>query len=72
MDSQFLINTSLYVLFLPLLGFVVTLLLGKKVKSIYLFENLVLILTFIASVLILYNKLVNFPDSKIVSEVEWF
>ena len=72
MDSQFLINTSLYVLFLPLLGFVVTLLLGKKVKSVYLFENLVLILTFIASVLILYNKLVNFPDSKIVSEVEWF
>lgn len=72
MDSQFLINTSLYVLFLPLLGFVVTLLLGKKVKSIYLFENLVLILTFIASVFILYNKLVNFPDSKIVSEVEWF
>ncbi|WP_290663154.1 NADH-quinone oxidoreductase subunit L [Ignavibacterium sp.] len=72
MESQFLINTSLYVLFLPLLGFVVTLLLGKKVKSIYLFENLVLILTFIASVLILYNKLVNFPDSKIVSEVEWF
>lgn len=72
MDSQFLINTSLYVLFLPLLGFVVTLLLGKKVKSIYLFENLVLILTFIASVFILYNKLANFSDTKIVSEVEWF
>jgi NADH-quinone oxidoreductase subunit L len=72
MDSQFLINTSLYVLFLPLLGFVVTLLLGKKVKSIYLFENLVLILTFIASVFILYNKLANFPDNKIVSEVQWF
>uniref|UniRef100_A0A7V3E7H6 NADH-quinone oxidoreductase subunit L n=1 Tax=Ignavibacterium album TaxID=591197 RepID=A0A7V3E7H6_9BACT len=72
MESQFLINTSLYVLFLPLLGFVVTLLLGKKVKSIYLFENLVLILTFIASVFILYNKLANFLDSKIVSEVVWF
>lgn len=72
MDSQFLINTSLYVLFLPLLGFAVTLLLGKKVKSIYLFENIVLILTFIASVFILYNKLSNFPESKIVSEVEWF
>ena len=72
MESQFLINTSLYVLFLPLLGFVVTLLLGKKVKSIYLFENLVLILTFIASVFILYNKLANYPESKIVSEVQWF
>ncbi|MEJ5261936.1 MAG: NADH-quinone oxidoreductase subunit L [Ignavibacterium sp.] len=72
MDSQFLINTSLYVLFLPLLGFVVTLLLGKKVKSIYLFENLVLILTFIASVFILYNKLAIFSATKIVSEVEWF
>ncbi|AFH49338.1 NADH dehydrogenase I subunit L [Ignavibacterium album JCM 16511] len=72
MDSQFLINTSLYVLFLPLLGFVVTLLLGKKVRSIYLFENLVLILTFIASVFILYNKLANFADSRIVSEIEWF
>ncbi|MGQ9797707.1 MAG: NADH-quinone oxidoreductase subunit L [Ignavibacterium sp.] len=72
MDSQFLINTSLYVLFLPLLGFVVTLLLGKKIKSIYLFENLVLILTFIASVFILYNKLANFPENKIVSEIQWF
>lgn len=72
MDSQLLINTSLYVLFLPLLGFVVTLLLGKKVKSIYLFENLVLILTFLASGYILYNKLANFPDIKIVSEIQWF
>lgn len=72
MDSQFLINTSLYVLFLPLLGFAVTLLLGKKIKSIYLFENLVLILTFIGSVIILYNKLANFPNTKIVSEIEWF
>lgn len=72
MDSQFLINISLYVLFLPLLGFVVTLLLGKKVKSIYLFENLVLILTFIASVFILYNKLAKFSESKIISEAQWF
>ncbi len=72
MESQFLINTSLYVLFLPLLGFVVTLLLGKKVKSIYLFENFVLILTFIAAVIILYNKIVNFPDTRIISETVWF
>lgn len=72
MESQFLINISLYVLFLPLLGFAVTLLLGRKVKSIYLFENLVLVLTFIASIFILYNKLSFFPDKKIVSEIEWF
>jgi NADH-quinone oxidoreductase subunit L len=59
-------------LFLPLLGFIVTLLLGKKVRSIYLFENLIISVVFVAAVIVVFIKLSYFIDSKIVSEVEWF
>lgn len=72
MHESTLINLSLFILFLPLLGFVVTLLLGKKVKSVYIFENLIIIITFFSSVYLLYSKLANFRTTKILSELEWF
>ena len=50
MTENGLINISLAILFLPLLGFIVTLLLGKKVKSIYLFEVFIISVTLIASI----------------------
>jgi len=72
MTETGIINISLAILFLPLLGFVVTLLLGKKVKSIYLFEVLVLTLTLIASIVVVFAKLSYFIDDKIITEIEWF
>jgi NADH-quinone oxidoreductase subunit L len=72
MHETTLINLSLFILFLPLLGFVVTLLLGKKIKSAYIFENLIIILTFLTSVFVLFSKLVYFSSTKIISELEWF
>lgn len=71
MSETILINTAIIVLFLPLLGFVVTLLLGKKLKSAYIFENLIITLSFIASVYLLFNKLYIFPENAIMGEFEW-
>ena len=72
MTENSIINISLAILFLPLLGFVVTLLLGKKVKSIYLFEVFLISVVLIASIVLVFNKLSYFIDDKIVSEIEWF
>jgi len=72
MHESSLINISLFILFLPLLGFVITLLLGKKVKSIYIFENLIIIITFLSSVYLLFSKLSYFRTEKIIAELEWF
>ena len=72
MTENSIINISLAILFLPLLGFVVTLLLGKKVKSIYLFEVFLISVVLIASIVLVFNKLSYFIDDKIVAELEWF
>ena len=72
MTETGLINISLVILFLPLLGFIVTLLLGKKVKSIYLFQLFCITVTLIITILLVYYKLSGFLDDKIISELEWF
>ncbi len=72
MTENSIINISLAILFLPLLGFIVTLLLGKKVKSIYLFEVFLVSVVLVASIILVFNKLSYFIDGKIVSELEWF
>lgn len=72
MNESLLINIAIAVLFLPLLGFIVTLLLGKKVKQIFVFENLIITLSFIAAVYLLFNKLQFYPDKNITAEFEWF
>lgn len=72
MTESVLINLSNAILFLPVLGFVVTLLLGKKIKSIYLFEVFILTIVLIASIVLAFGKLSYFPDDKITAEFEWF
>ncbi len=72
MTESVLINLSTAILFLPLLGFIVTLLLGKKVKSVFLFEVFILTVVLIASVVLAFGKLSYFADDKITAEFEWF
>jgi NADH-quinone oxidoreductase subunit L len=72
MHESILINIAIIVLFLPVLGFIVTLLLGKKVRSIFIFENLVITVSFVAAVYLLFNKLSIYPDKSITAEFEWF
>jgi len=72
MTENGIINISLAILFLPLLGFIITLLLGKKIKSIYLFEIFIISVTLIASIAVAFGKLSYFIDDKIITEIEWF
>jgi NADH-quinone oxidoreductase subunit L len=71
MNELLLIRIAIAILFLPLLGFAVTIFLGKRFSKIYLFENLVIIVTFLLSVFLVYSKLVLFPDAVITGEFEW-
>lgn len=71
MSENFLTQLSVIVLFLPLLGFVVTLLLGKKVPKIFFFEILVMFSGLVLAFVLLIGKLTSFPDARIVSEFKW-
>ena len=71
MSQNFLTQLSVIVLFLPLLGFVVTLLLGKKIPKIFLFEILVMFTGLVLAFVLLIGKLTSYPDTQIVSEFKW-
>ena len=71
MSENFLIQLSVIILFLPLLGFVVTLLLGKKIKKIFFFEVFVLFTGLVLSAILLFGKLTSFADTRIISEFKW-
>jgi len=71
MSENFLIQLSVIILFLPLLGFVVTLLLGKKIPKIFFFEVFVLLAGLVLSVILLIGKLTSFADTSIIAEFKW-
>ncbi|MHB1687702.1 MAG: NADH-quinone oxidoreductase subunit L [Ignavibacteriaceae bacterium] len=71
MTEPLMINLALIILFLPLLGFVVTLLLGKKIKAIYIFELFIIILTFAGAVILVFTKLNYYQNTDIVSQFSW-
>ena len=71
MTDSLLIQLAEVILFLPLLGFVVTLLLGKKIKYVFYFENLIIISAFLLAVFMVYAKFTYFPDKTVVGEMEW-
>jgi NADH-quinone oxidoreductase subunit L len=71
MSESTLITLALISLFLPILGFGVTLIFGKKIKQLYLFENLVLILAFLSSAILAYIKLTYYLHTDITGEISW-
>ncbi|MBT8380233.1 MAG: NADH-quinone oxidoreductase subunit L, partial [Ignavibacteria bacterium] len=71
MNESLLINFAVVILFLPLLGFIVTLLLGKKVSKIFIFENLVMLIGLILSIVLLIAKVTTFNNVSISSEFMW-
>jgi NADH-quinone oxidoreductase subunit L len=71
MSESLLINISVIILFLPLLGFVVTLLLGKKIPKIFFFEVFVLLAGLVLSAILLIGKLTSFADTSIIAEFKW-
>ncbi len=71
MSESLLVTYSLLILFLPLLGFIVTLALGKKVPKIFIFENLIMFVSLVLSGILLFTKLTSFADTAITSEFVW-
>ena len=71
MTQNLMINIALLILFLPLLGFVITIMLGSKVKKIYYFENFVMFVSLVAAILIAFIKLSSFDTLTIISEFTW-
>lgn len=71
MTESLMINIAITVLFLPLLGFVVTLLLGSKIKKIYYFENIIIFFSLAGAIILAYFKLTNYGDITISSEFVW-
>ncbi|MDQ7815789.1 MAG: NADH-quinone oxidoreductase subunit L [Melioribacteraceae bacterium] len=62
---------SIIILFLPLLGFAVVLLLGKRLPKLYLFEIAVISITFLLSVIVMYFKLAYSIDRDIIASFNW-
>ncbi len=69
--SDLLIKLSVASLFIPLLGFIVVLFLGKRLKKLFLFEVVLLGVNTLISIYIVIIKLAYFPAEKFVSEFTW-
>ena len=71
MTESLMINIAIAVLFLPLLGFVVTLFLGSKIKQIYFFENIIMFFSLTGAIILAIFKLSSFGETTISSEFVW-
>ncbi len=71
MTESLMINIAIAVLFLPLLGFVVTVFLGSKIKQIYFFENIIMFLSLAGAIILAFFKLSSYGDITISSEFVW-
>ena len=71
-DGVPFIPIALIILFLPLVGFTLTLLFGKKIKAMYIFEVTIITLTLALSVYLAYMRLAFYSAAKpFVAELQW-
>ena len=71
MTELSLIKLAIVILFLPLLGFTITIFFGKKIKYTYILEIITVGIAFFLSAFIMYTKLSAYADTEIVSEFTW-
>ncbi|MGK9370125.1 NADH-quinone oxidoreductase subunit L [Melioribacter sp. Ez-97] len=71
MTESLLVNLSVIILFLPLLGFTTLIFFGKKIPKLYLFEVGILFGALILSIIVMYGKLAYFIDTDIISKFTW-
>lgn len=71
MTESLFTTLSIIILFLPLFGFAVVLLLGKRLPKIYLFEVAVISITFLLSVIVMYFKLAYSVEKDIIASFNW-
>ncbi len=72
MNESLLINISIALLFLPLLGFATVIFLGKKVPKIYLFEVFIVGMALIATMALMFVKLAYYQSHDIIMAFNWF
>ena len=71
MSEFILINLSILILFLPLIGFAVVIHFGKRFPKIYLFEVGIITLTLILSIVVGFVKLSYFTSQDIIYNFTW-
>ncbi|MFH0734718.1 MAG: NADH-quinone oxidoreductase subunit L [bacterium] len=71
MSESILVILAICTLFIPLLGFTIVILLGKKFPKIYIAELIFIGLAFILSVLIAVVKLGVYVDKTIIASFNW-
>lgn len=71
MNESLIVNLSIIILFLPLLGFATLIFLGKWVKKLHLFEVFILGLALILSIVVMYAKLSFYNVKDIVAAFTW-
>jgi NADH-quinone oxidoreductase subunit L len=71
MNESLLINFSIIILFLPLLGFLTVVFFGKRFRPLYLFEVAILAATLILSIIVCYTKLSYYSSKDIVAAFTW-
>jgi NADH-quinone oxidoreductase subunit L len=72
MNESLLINISIALLFIPLLGFATVIFLGKKVPKIYLFEVFIIGAALIATIALMFVKLAYYQSHDIIMAFNWF
>lgn len=71
MSESLLINISIIILFLPLLGFTTVLFFGKRIPKLYLFEVVILGIALLLSIVVAYTKLSFYNTKDIVAAFTW-
>lgn len=71
MSEALLLNISLAILFLPLLGFTTLLLFGKRIPKAHLLGTAIMLIAFALSVYVGFGKLAFFTAKDLVAELKW-
>ncbi len=70
MTESALIQLAIVLLFLPLLGFILSIFLGKKIKQMFWVENFIIFIGLVGAIVLAYHKL-SFFDKGITGEFTW-
>jgi NADH-quinone oxidoreductase subunit L len=71
MTESSLVSLAVIILFLPLLGFIVTIFFGKRFSKLFYFEIFIISLSFILSAILAYIKLTGYLHKDITGEFIW-
>lgn len=71
MSESLLINISIVILFLPLLGFTTVIFFGKRIPKLYLFEVAILGIALLLSIIVGYVKLSFYDTKDIIAAFTW-